>query len=152
MKRGCARDIHEHKLFAFCSSFLFLLRRQCLLRFLLIGATATTTPTHVIRSLAGLQAEPFIVILPQCSEEEEEEDRTRKDVQDAVEDHLSGYRDDIGALREGPANWVKQPNEGDVPCRETIVTLVLDATRVDPEPYCPPMNPMISQPTESRGT
>lgn len=75
---------------------------------------------HIIRRLARLESEDIVFEAVKRAEESEKKERSSKQVEHAVENHLAVYRDHIAALREAPADWVKKPDERDVARAETI--------------------------------
>jgi hypothetical protein len=89
-------------------------------------------PIHAIRCLARLKSESIIINTPQCREEHEEEERPSEQVENSVKDHLVVYRENVGTLGKGPADWVKQPNDGGVPCAASVHVLVGEETRHEP--------------------
>ena len=64
--------------------------------------------------LAGVQAEHMVVDSTDLPKEEEQEERTRDDIEDTVVDHLSRGGDDITALRQRPADGVGDEHEAEV--------------------------------------
>ena len=70
--------------------------------------------------LARVQAEDVVVHTAELPQEEEQEERARNDVEDAVPDHLGARRDDVRALGQGPADRVRDEHEGEVDRGEDV--------------------------------
>lgn len=64
--------------------------------------------------LARVQAKDGVVHVPHDEEVEEEEERTRDDIEDAVPYHLGGGGDDVGTFRTRPTDGVRDQHEGEV--------------------------------------
>ena len=73
-----------------------------------------------VGELAGVEAEDVVLDAAELPEEEEQEERARDDVEDAVPDHLRRRRDDVRALGHGPADRVREEHEAQEACRDEV--------------------------------
>ena len=90
------------------------------------------TTAHIIRCLSRLKAESIVFYAPQRNEESKEEEGPSENVKDAIEDHLVIHRDNVTALRDGPTDGVKEPNDRNVAGTATIELLVRQEARPEP--------------------
>lgn len=70
--------------------------------------------------LARVEAEDVVVDAAELPQEEEEEERAREDIEDAVPDHLRARADHVRALGECPTDRVRDEHEGEVGGREDV--------------------------------
>ena len=70
--------------------------------------------------LARTEAEDVVVNVAELPEEQEQEDRSREDVEDTVPDHLGGDGDDVAALSAGPCDRVGDQHEGEEACADHV--------------------------------
>ena len=64
--------------------------------------------------LARLQSEGRVVDATKLPEEEEQRDRSGKEIEDTVPDHLGCGGDDVATFRQSPTDGVCQKHEGEV--------------------------------------
>lgn len=67
-----------------------------------------------------MQAEGRVINTAQLPEEEEQEDRAGKDIENTVPDHLGGHRDNVATLRARPSNGVEEEEEGQISCSKEV--------------------------------
>lgn len=103
----------------------------------------------VADKLAGLETERLVVNTTEFPQEDEEEARSREDIEDTVPDHLARGRNDVCALATCPADGVGDEHEGQVG-RCNTVTLADDTagsesrTRSVPEEHVPDQKESVS--------
>jgi hypothetical protein len=104
--------------FARFSSFPSLLRR--------------TRDVHIVGCLSRLKSESIIFDSLDCSEVSKDEDGPSEKVEDAIENHLVVYADNVATLCKAPANGVKQPNKCNVSCGVAVHHLLRKEARPEP--------------------